>query len=124
MKNELYLNAVTQTGLDDFNTEVSVELFGKETEEQDYIEAASTWNGHHVGYTEFKVTRIIFTAEGFKFHHPAGAVISGLFNKPVTALEVINDAYGDEIESDDFAKELRAAIVAKCGSISGMADLI
>lgn len=122
MKNELYLNAVTQDFLDDFQRDYNVELIGKETDEAEDVETACSWNGHQVGYCYAHINRISFEAEGFKLHHPNGAIISGLFPKPVKALEVINDAYGYELENDEFDRELRAAIVAKCGRISRLAD--
>ncbi len=122
MQNKPYLNAVTQDFLDDFLTTYFVELIGTETDEPEDVEVACTWNGHSVGYSTARINRIAFEAEGFKLQHPNGAVISGLFSKPVKALEVVQDAYSSELENDDYVRELRAAIVAKCGRISGLAD--
>lgn len=124
MKNKLYLNAVTQDFLDDFHTTYYAELIGKETDEQEDVETACTWNGHQVGYSTARINRITFEAEGIKLHHPNGAIISGIFPKPVKAIEVVNDAYGSELENDDFTRELREAITAKLGNISGLAECV
>jgi hypothetical protein len=73
-------------------------------------------------YSTHRIHRLTFAAEGFKWTHPNGAIISGIFSKPVKALEVLMDADRDELDSDDFTKQLHAAIVGKLGNISGLAD--
>jgi hypothetical protein len=75
-----------------------------------------------IAYSNTTIHRLIFTAEGFKWKHPHGAIISGTFSKLVKALEVVRDDGGDEMEREDFLRELRTAIVARCGNISGFAD--
>jgi len=123
MQNAPYLTDETQDFLDDFQSDYDIELIGKETDEPERVEAACTWNGHRVGYAERQIHRLTFTAEGFKWKHPSGCtVISAMFDKPIKAQEVLLDADRDELESEDFLQELRAAIVAKCGNISGFAE--
>jgi hypothetical protein len=122
MQNAPYLTSETHDFLDDVQSDYDVELFGKETDEAEDVETACTWNGHSVGYSNTTIHRLTFEADGFKWAHPNGAIISGMFAKPTKAPEVVRDDGGDEMEREDFLRELRTAIVAKSGRISGFAD--
>ena len=122
MQNTPYLDAKTQDLLDSFRTDHDIELIGTEEDKPDFIETQDFWNGFQVGGSTYDIFRLSFTVEGFIWHHPSGAVIRGLLAKPVKLVEYVLDAQREEIDSDDYADKVRAAIIAKCGRISGFAD--
>lgn len=124
MQNASFLDPKTEQFLDDFQRDHDVQLIGIETDEPQYVEALHSWNGHTLGRSEARLNRLTFIATGFIWQHPAGAIVSGEFPKPIKAHEVLMDVNRDELDCDWWLDEVRKAIVAKCGNISGFAECV
>lgn len=124
MKQTDTLSTVTHDFIDDFASDHDVTLFGVEVDENDFHEHVYGIAGSDKArYAFTRFTSTMFIATGFEWKHPHGAIIiSGMFEKPVKAMVVETDEDGEELNYDTFDAELCAAIVAKCGKVSGFAD--
>lgn len=121
MKQTDLLSAEAQRLIDQFLSEHDFQLIGIETSEPDFDETPGGSCADDVTYSTKEFTRTTFLATGFTWHHPHGGVISGMFNKPIEALVrlIDKDGQSDRTFHDD---KVCAAIVAKCGRISGFAE--
>lgn len=121
MQNPQFDSHSIESFIADFQQDHDVLLTGTEEMDTDSYEHAHLY-GDKLVYSYTPVVRTTFTATGFVWTHPNGATISGNFAKPIKAYEEDVDQDGDVLSNDSYETRLRAAIVAKCGRISGFAD--
>lgn len=104
--------------------EDAITLIGFDERKDDYIE--TPYSGGHpdnVRYHARKIECCAFYVTGFSFKHPHGAIISGQFAEPITAVQRTLEEDGEEIDSISFDHRIERAILAKVGCISGLREV-
>jgi hypothetical protein len=123
MQNQFFYYDATERFVRDFQQDHDIELIGEEVPTPDFQEIQHSWNGQSYGTSVVEFTRLTFNVIGFILHHPHGAKISGEFSSPIEGFEQILNPHDEEMDCTVKVQELCAAIIAKCGRISGLREV-